>query len=607
MLRILARVLILAAAVPDTRVWAASGSSQTAQQTQLISLGARPAGMGEAYTAVADDAQAITYNPAGLIQLSNSNFSLMYAKWFADTTVGSGAYATPLGNGTAGIGLRAIRSTDDIRAPLTGLKGGQFSDTDALLDLAYAHPFGRNLALGGTVKFAYEKLATVSAFGAGLDLGVLYRVSPKLNLGGAILNAGTPLKLETTGYLPPMAVRGGVAYRYEGEEKRGGANVLQLSADADVQPLDQRYALRLGFEYALAFGDYALAARAGYKLGASDLGAIAGVTAGLGVKGLVGSVKLSADLAYVPYGDLGSTVRVSFTGELGQVVEESTPAPTPKPVLAAAVTAGAVEGVSAAPQLGGRVELSWSPAKDFAAAGYHVLAGTSPDQLKQITEQPVATTRATLEGLQPDVPYYLRVFAVSWAGQRSPESAVLKTSVPAADAMPRLKADPNASAQFVEAETAVSAGKTTAKIAGVLFPYNNGQKVARPGSKRPVAVSGGVEIGATEEVALGGDASSRLAKIAEIAKAHPDATVVLEGNSDVAGDDELNLDISYTRADMVRRALVSLYSLDRARITVVSNGRRKAQGDGATEEGRNRNRRVDATVTYAATAGEPKK
>ena len=272
---VLVPLLVAAGASAVPRAHGSSGSSQTSQQTQLIAQGARPAAMGEAYTAVADDSQAIYYNAAGLVQLANSHFALQYAKWFASTSIGSGAYATPLGAGTLGVGLRAFQSTDDVRVAGTGATGGQFKDLDALVDLAYAQPFGRNLALGGNVRFGYEKLERASGFGAGVDLSALYRVSPALNVGAAFLNAGSPMKLEGDSYLPPMTVRVGTAYRREGEEKRGGTNVLTLAADADAQVLDRRFALRLGFEYMLSLGDYSVAGRAGYRLGATDLGALA--------------------------------------------------------------------------------------------------------------------------------------------------------------------------------------------------------------------------------------------------------------------------------------------------------------------------------------------
>ena len=56
----------------------------TAARAQEISLnrpgsGARAAGMGNAFIAVADDGTAASWNPAGLSQLRKSEFSLVYS------------------------------------------------------------------------------------------------------------------------------------------------------------------------------------------------------------------------------------------------------------------------------------------------------------------------------------------------------------------------------------------------------------------------------------------------------------------------------------------------------------------------------------------------
>jgi len=47
----------------------------------LISPGARAGGMGEAQVAVADDAYATFWNPAGLAFLKGSEMALMHVNW----------------------------------------------------------------------------------------------------------------------------------------------------------------------------------------------------------------------------------------------------------------------------------------------------------------------------------------------------------------------------------------------------------------------------------------------------------------------------------------------------------------------------------------------
>ena len=54
-----------------------------------LPTGARQAGLGNAFTAIADDVYSTYYNPAGLVQLHRSEFSAYYAKLYSGLTDGS--------------------------------------------------------------------------------------------------------------------------------------------------------------------------------------------------------------------------------------------------------------------------------------------------------------------------------------------------------------------------------------------------------------------------------------------------------------------------------------------------------------------------------------
>src|SRR4051812_94611 len=56
--------------------------------------GARPIGMGGAFTAIADDSNASLYNPAGLVQVEWNEISAMYSRLFSGLTLYSGSAAT---------------------------------------------------------------------------------------------------------------------------------------------------------------------------------------------------------------------------------------------------------------------------------------------------------------------------------------------------------------------------------------------------------------------------------------------------------------------------------------------------------------------------------
>src|SRR5438045_1286820 len=56
--------------------------------------GARPVGMGGAFTAIADDSNAPLYNPAGLVQIQWNEVSAMYSRLFSGLTLYSGNATT---------------------------------------------------------------------------------------------------------------------------------------------------------------------------------------------------------------------------------------------------------------------------------------------------------------------------------------------------------------------------------------------------------------------------------------------------------------------------------------------------------------------------------
>ena len=74
-----------------------------------LGAGARAPGMGNAFTALADDVQSIHYNPAGLSHLERPQLSMTYARFYMGLSDGSNlgtsqfAYAQPLKSGRWGV------------------------------------------------------------------------------------------------------------------------------------------------------------------------------------------------------------------------------------------------------------------------------------------------------------------------------------------------------------------------------------------------------------------------------------------------------------------------------------------------------------------------
>src|SRR5882672_468327 len=69
-----------------------------------LPVGARPAAMGSAYSALAEDAYAPTWNPAGLAFLDSAQLAAMHMVYLESTSYEYGSFGLPLGHGR-GIGV----------------------------------------------------------------------------------------------------------------------------------------------------------------------------------------------------------------------------------------------------------------------------------------------------------------------------------------------------------------------------------------------------------------------------------------------------------------------------------------------------------------------
>jgi outer membrane protein OmpA-like peptidoglycan-associated protein len=92
------------------------------------------------------------------------------------------------------------------------------------------------------------------------------------------------------------------------------------------------------------------------------------------------------------------------------------------------------------------------------------------------------------------------------------------------------------------------------------------------------------------------DAQIKLAKLAGIIQAHPGLNLAIEGHTDNIGGDEGNMKLSQQRADAVRDFLVQ-QGLAANTVTAVGLGKAEPVADNGTNEGRQKNRRVEIIVS----------
>jgi outer membrane protein OmpA-like peptidoglycan-associated protein/uncharacterized protein YidB (DUF937 family) len=90
--------------------------------------------------------------------------------------------------------------------------------------------------------------------------------------------------------------------------------------------------------------------------------------------------------------------------------------------------------------------------------------------------------------------------------------------------------------------------------------------------------------------------TEQLLNISEILKAYPQVNLKVGGYTDNVGDDASNLKLSQERANKTMQEIVRL-GTDRGRLEAEGYGEQHPVADNATEEGRQRNRRIDVRVT----------
>ncbi|MGE5411827.1 MAG: OmpA family protein, partial [Clostridiales bacterium] len=89
------------------------------------------------------------------------------------------------------------------------------------------------------------------------------------------------------------------------------------------------------------------------------------------------------------------------------------------------------------------------------------------------------------------------------------------------------------------------------------------------------------------------DSYGTLKEIANVLKENSDVRVKIVGHTDSDGADAANMDLSKRRADAVKNALSSEFSIDKSRLEAAGKGESEPIADNATTEGKANNRRVE--------------
>jgi len=239
-----------------------------------IGVGARAQALGGAFTALANDASALYWNPAGLTQLSSITVAMHHTEWLADTKFEYFGAIIPMGNSmTFGLTLSVLDYVDKQPVRTIGQPEGTgefYSASDLSLGSTFAMSLTDRFSFGISFKYIRQEVWHELAEGFAMDLGVLYKTGIKgLSLGTSMSNFGTDLQLngrdltrpfdddplnysndklntnlKTDTFPLPLLFRFGIAYGFEFNEHNSVTTLVDLN-----HPSNNVESMNMGIEY----------------------------------------------------------------------------------------------------------------------------------------------------------------------------------------------------------------------------------------------------------------------------------------------------------------------------------------------------------------------
>ena len=290
-------------------LFAGDRSGTVSEQFLKIGLSARAVGMGGAQVAVADGAQSMGYNPAGILSVSNYGFAATYTAWFADIQHSYAAVVKMI-PGVGAVGASVVMlTTNDMEETTPSFPEGTgrlFRASDFAFSLSYARQVTEQFRVGINGKiiksYLFNKELGTSTFA--VDIGTLYDIPIlRSHLGVSLTNIGKDVQFITEPYSLPTALRFGVLVDLLRDPSNQMVSTFQISRLNDA---DEQY--NVGSEYTF---NSMIALRAGWKFSYDQENVTAGFGIHLNTTGLNGTL----DYGYNNFKYLPGTH--SFTLEVG--------------------------------------------------------------------------------------------------------------------------------------------------------------------------------------------------------------------------------------------------------------------------------------------------
>ena len=254
----------------------AAATGLAGAQFLTIEQGARGLGMGGAFSAVADDAGAVWWNPAGLARVEIRELTFSHTAHIENVATEHLGFVKPVASlrGALGASLTYLSIPGIEGYDAAGTSTGKLTAGGYVGGLSYATMLAPGLTVGATGKYVSQKLGSTSGAGFAADLGAQFR-GGNYGLGLVIQNLGPSFKIGGSSDPLPRTIRGGLFYV--------PLKHVTFSFDEE-KPYDDAARAHLGAEWAVNPG---LRLRGGFQQ-TPNVGARAGITVGFGLAGAYG-------------------------------------------------------------------------------------------------------------------------------------------------------------------------------------------------------------------------------------------------------------------------------------------------------------------------------
>ncbi|GAB4290617.1 MAG: type IX secretion system outer membrane channel protein PorV [Ignavibacteriaceae bacterium] len=282
-----------------------------------IGVGGRASALGDAFIAISDDASALYWNPAGLVQFSQNQILFAHNEWVADINHDFIGVVYHLDETNSfGISFTALTMDEmEVTTEFAPFGTGQyFSFSDLAVSVSFARKMTDQFSFGGTIRYIEETLDILKMRGVMIDLGTLYwtglgttrfavavsNFGNDLAPDGEVVLVGNRAKSSWQAFSPPTMFRIGFAFEPYQDQVNKITSSVQLN-----HPNDNSENVSLGIEYKWKT---VLSLRGGYKLNVEEQN----YTFGAGVFVPVSIADVTVDYAFSNFSRLGSAHRFSI-------------------------------------------------------------------------------------------------------------------------------------------------------------------------------------------------------------------------------------------------------------------------------------------------------